>query len=378
MKRALAFLLCLFLLSPAFPAPAEMFETETVDSFGEIHTLFFIHCFILGEDSLKFYTSPRFTNEVGTEFLRKGIRKVIARWCNEGASLELERRQVGGKTVRITGIRVRPGIRMAEAYANGLTDRLTSVERDCLKKVAKVVEKLQRKYPPSSVELELAIYDYICDHLNYRTSDSASERDKLTSACYAFLNGEGNCQAYTDLFYLMTTMAGFEGYPISGDADGAHIWNTILISDKLVMVDVTFGDNGDEDYPPPYHYYFNFGLDRVGNHTWYKEVYDNEYLKKTDDKISFYSDQGDQFGTVVSDPKDAVRYCISRGKKGYSCSEILIRNKNCTAKEIVRVFTRSLNGTKYRNDKWNVCCIHRDEHTVLEFRWQTFGGKKLK
>lgn len=377
LRKALAFCLCLFLLCPAVPSPAE--ERETVETFGEISSLIFVHCFILGETRLEFNTSPHFANDADNDMIRKGIRKVINRWCMEGSSLDIERRMVGGKKVTVTGLQIRPGIRMAESYANGLTDRLTSTERDCLQKITKVVNKLKKKYPAGSVRLELAIYDYICDHVEYKTSDSPSEREKLTSACYAFLNGKGNCQAYSDLFYTMTTMAGFESSLLSGEDDGdPHIWNSILIDGELVMVDVTFGDDGTKKVPRPSHYFFNVGLDRLGDHTFYSLVYDLPYLKKTKEKLTYYSNKSNSYGTVVKDLKEALQYFASRGKKGYSGCEVLIKNKHYTSDEVNDFLSRNVTRSKYGYCEWWFQTDHHDGNTVISLCWHYFKGKKMK
>lgn len=375
-KKALSVVLCLVLLASVFPALADSDPPETISTFGDISSLFFLHGFILGEDSLEFYATTLFANETGEDLLREGIWDIISRWCSEGSKLSVRPYQYGAKAVKISNITMRPGIRMAEAYANGLTDRLSKTEKNCLKEIGRAVQDLQKKHPAGSVELELAIYDYICDRLEYRTSKSSAEREKLTSACYAFLNREGNCQAYADLFYTMTTIAGFETSVIAGEVDGGHVWNTILIGSDLVMVDVTFGDSGDSDVPIPNHYWFNFGLDRVGNHKWNKQVFDYEFLKKTRTNLTYYSNWNDFFGTTADSPSKAVEYCMGRGKRGKARCEVLLPGRHWSSQDFDGLLKKKTRGRRYC--EWTYWLDDEGPDTVLRLYWNSFDGKKLK
>jgi hypothetical protein len=59
----------------------------------------------------------------------------------------------------------------------------------------------------------------------------------------ALLDGKANCQGYTDAFYLLGNMAGFNVCRMFGrDEKEGHCWNGIMLDGKLYIVDVTFGD----------------------------------------------------------------------------------------------------------------------------------------
>ena len=67
--------------------------------------------------------------------------------------------------VKLYDIKLRSGLKMLAAYYNGDQSRLTSNEKKALQIISKAVDDMALKYPRGSVDLELAIYDYICDHL---------------------------------------------------------------------------------------------------------------------------------------------------------------------------------------------------------------------
>ena len=302
-------------------------------------------------------------------------------YCRDDYEVRWSRTSDGGLRVRLGNISLRPGLLMAEAYWAGNTGRLSPDEKKCLKQLTGITDKMVKQYGYATVDTELAIYDYICDHVTYRTyPKSDSRHNRCTSAANAFLYGWGNCQAYSDLFFLMTMMTGFDSGYISGLGNGgAHLWNTISIGGELVMVDVTYGDTEITKNPVQQtHYYFNFGRDRLGKHTWSPAVFDTSALaRKTNDKYSFYSNKNSRFGATASTAAEAAKYCVNQVGKGRKHLEVLIKGKTCDGKALESAMENRLKN--YRG-KWsyNYHFDQVDGNTVFRVNWILFKGKKVK
>ena len=233
------------------------------------------------------YFSSELVEKYTAEELIRMTRRATYMIC---ARIEEIRHSVlpdGTLRIRLIGLKLRSGERMLDAYLYGEESKLTAEEMRCLRDVEDVMEGLLRTYPEGSLELERAIFDYIAAHVTYQSYPTEDRRfEACTSACSAFLQGWGNCQAYSDLFCLMAGMGGFNVGRISGIAGDSHMWNWIglWVGDEYreYMVDVTFGDCGDGAD----HSYLNFGLDRAKDRIWYKELYPNSFEAVTDARLS--------------------------------------------------------------------------------------------
>ena len=119
----------------------------------------------------------------------------------------------------------------------------------------------------TDLEREKYIHDFICDRVVYKTDgtkDGTMPVPRHKTAIGAFFDGEANCQGYTDLFYVLATMAGFEvRKQIGGDwnwaeqSDNNHIWNVIKLDGRWYQVDVTWDDQEHSDAP---YIYANFNF----------------------------------------------------------------------------------------------------------------------
>ena len=68
---------------------------------------------------------------------------------------------------------------------------------------------------------------------------------RFVTAIGALIDGKANCQGYTDAFYMLTRMLGWDTGRIVGEAGGGgHIWNTVGFGNNTYCVDVTWGDHG--------------------------------------------------------------------------------------------------------------------------------------
>lgn len=212
-----------------------------------------------------------------------------------------------------------PGTRVALAYLNNDKRGLTGRELQLYNKAVNFINKLDTSKPKLYQELE--IYDFICNSTTYFTNNSyLNKTPEFCSAIGVFLNKKANCQGYTDAFYMLARMAGFQVGRISGKADGAdHTWNTIRLNSKWYMVDATWGDeafNSDTSYT-----YFNASKTLMAlTHRWYDDTIKYKNVSDTLDKnYLFYSSYAKANNLYVFNDantiySDAAKILISSNK----------------------------------------------------------------
>ncbi|MBQ8248542.1 MAG: hypothetical protein IJY93_01490 [Clostridia bacterium] len=140
-----------------------------------------------------------------------------------------------------------PGDHIVDAHRKGDTSSLTYDERLTYNKALEMVEEARRN-SNSMIELEIAIHDMLCESIVYDNSNGTYVADKNKpprhlTAVGALLDGRANCQGYTDAFYLLASLAGFEvGRQFVEDYETTHMTNTIRLDGKWYIVDVTYDD----------------------------------------------------------------------------------------------------------------------------------------
>ncbi len=178
-----------------------------------------------------------------------------------------------------------PGREILRAVANGTEAELPERLQETLEAAQKLAEACKSEDP---LETARKIHDALCSGVVYTDDEETDEDD---TAIGALLNGEANCDGYSDAFYLVGTLAGLEVRYQHGDSrvKGAgvvtfgdtvtHMWNLLLIDGSWRMVDVTWDD--DEGHDPDYTW-FNLGHDRASrSHVWNEEM-TVELLAETD------------------------------------------------------------------------------------------------
>lgn len=286
-KRIAAWLCILVLLFAALPVRADSIVAHT---FREVDEAMKQLVAGQGKTKVEFYTGSKFSDKVGREKMSKTISSLLTRWLSANTTIYYRNHGPFGMGFWIDDYRsIRPAIRMAEAWKRGNTKGLSKAEKKCLKQVVKVVDRIKKRAPSGSLKMEMQIFDWVCNHMSYRdypNSDPHAARNK--TAVGAFNAGRGNCQAYSELFYLMAVIGGLEVTFVSGYSDGdtdgpGHMWNAVKWKDEWYMVDCTWGD----DKSGPNHKYLNFGLDRARKlYDWSKQKNPLTFAKKTVRKYS--------------------------------------------------------------------------------------------
>jgi hypothetical protein len=123
------------------------------------------------------------------------------------------------------------------------------------------------------------IHDRLCEMVVYTDDESTDEDD---TAIGAILNGQANCDGYSDAFYLIGTLSGLNvryqhgdsydvGYHLSSLLDSVtHMWNLIEIDGTWRLIDVTWDDAEEAGIS---YTWFNLGKDRAARmHIWNEEM----------------------------------------------------------------------------------------------------------
>lgn len=132
-----------------------------------------------------------------------------------------------------------PGTRVANAYRNGDTSKLTSEEQELYRRAVEIVTEANKR--SSEAEKVRYIHDEICR----RVKEFKAENERNKTAIGALIDGHAQCQGFTDTFYMLGIMSGLNISRINGTMKGeSHAWNWITFSNgKSYCVDVTNGFN---------------------------------------------------------------------------------------------------------------------------------------
>lgn len=181
-------------------------------------------------------------------------------------------------------------------------------------------------------EKELAIHDYIISTYRYGGIDNDGNASlRAHEAAALVTQGEGVCEAYSELFYFMGKCAGLDVGFATGTSDGVpHMWNTIRLDGEYYHVDCT-SDDPSPDVPGRTRYnYFNLSTEMIlKDHT-----FDNkEGIDCSGTKYNYYTynnyivRSGDELADFISRQYDSGLRTITFRTEGYTInSATIIRN----------------------------------------------------
>ena len=141
-----------------------------------------------------------------------------------------------------------PGQRILWAWEHDDLSCLDEAELQAYEVAVDLVEQAKAEVGSDDlIALELWLHDWICDNVVYHNPSTYVNAEDYVGlrelTCIgAFLDGDVNCQGYTDAFYVLGTMAGMEIYKVFGASEEGHCWNAIWLNDWLYTVDVTYAD----------------------------------------------------------------------------------------------------------------------------------------
>lgn len=182
-----------------------------------------------------------------------------------------------------------PGARIVDAFFKDDTSKLNEDECLALEKAVEMVDEAQA-ISEDDWELELAIHDILAQHITYSHApidyDDPEDQPRHLSVVGALLDGSANCQGYTDAFYTLASIAGFEVGRLSVETPSEpHMVNTICLNDKWYVVDVTYDDSNDKMVN--YHL-FNVGMDFIGEEFYWPEEIETHSIVRKSDELNYY------------------------------------------------------------------------------------------
>jgi len=186
-----------------------------------------------------------------------------------------------------------PGNRIAEAHFSGNTSMLNDDEKQVLQ-IAEDMVSRAKGMTSDPFELELILHDMLLDKATYYKGSTdipdVNNPPRHLTAVGSLLDGRANCQGFSDGFYTLATIAGFNVDRMSGFTEGEpHMFNTIFLDGEWYVVDSTAhnndASNGDVEYLYPH---FNAGLDMCGSLSWYPE-YEHKPIAATSNGNYYYN-----------------------------------------------------------------------------------------
>ena len=269
-----------------------------------------------------------------------------------------------------------PGDRMVEAWKNGTESSLSSEEQAALQQAVSIVEQAKKEYS-EQMDLELALHDWLCDHIVY--NDSTAEISdpenppRYLTALGALLDGSANCQGYTDGFYVLASLAGFQTDRMSVSGGGTdHIVNTIELDGNWYVVDVTYDDLNDEVKEMKNHRLFNAGKDLCQEYSWEPWMEYRPVAQTSDDHYFYYlperlSEQG--YPKAFYNLEELGESVLKQYReKGRLEQELVLLRGDAQKKDLDAVLEEQ-NGEKNPGLNYQLFCTGRGNNTFFYIRF---------
>ncbi len=288
------------------------------------------------------------------------------------AQTELGEVETDGKTLTIRPVAY-PGIRIVAAWRADDLDALTEEEQRTYGKAQSLVQQAEAE-TDSPLALEAWLHDWLCENVTYDNTNAGlwtgrGELQPEWTATSALLEGRANCQGFSDAFYLLGSLAGFDVRFQYGTVGGeAHCWNAIMLDDgQWYYVDVTYDNDIERFLPDGKTYaYLNFGTGRETRTLWPNSR--SADIAQTDNPAyDLYRQNGAAFDTLDS----AARYCIEQ--HGQTQVTAMVKGAGTDHEDMSRTLQSMLNeqGIVAR---WTVYSVSTKEATYFTVQWNSFGG----
>lgn len=231
-----------------------------------------------------------------------------------------------------------PGARIICLYRNNRLNELTAQERILYNKAVEIASRAKR-VSADEYSLILNICQEISAMADYRLCSTPNcEGCILDNAYGVMLNGGGECDSFTDAFYLIASLAGLDAGYQHGDvtelynssaSDSGHIWNTVTLAGKTYFVDMT-GTNTSSKTGGITPRWMLMGNDTARfTHIWDSETALRTLSPTVDESHSYYHRENRVFTTPA-----AAAACIKQHKNSaYGSIDILLINQSASTNE---------------------------------------------
>ncbi|MBO4401653.1 MAG: hypothetical protein J5809_07390 [Selenomonadaceae bacterium] len=282
-----------------------------------------------------------------------------------------------------------PGAKVAYAYLNSNTKILSANEKTLYNLAVKIVN--EAKAQPTTLRMELYIHDAITSRATYYNDTQKMLNGKsvprFVTATGALIDKRANCQGYSDAFYMLGRMCGFEVRKVNGTTHNegsnskseGHMWNTIKLGGKTYFVDVTWDDDsfkfskrlGYNSY-----IYFNAPAEIASaTHAWDKNSFRN--LQVEPDACYYFTTpefaatNGDYFGFYVRNTATALDSVAKRiAVEGRKMSWVMTPyEENFSADNALKKLAREIlpKNYNYRSGTYNMGFARRGKYQLLFF-----------
>ncbi len=137
------------------------------------------------------------------------------------------------------------GIVLQEYLLDGEPNLSSDKEKELYSVMTDITEEI---IEPEMTDMDkvIAVHDYLIVNTIYSEKDGNAEY--LATASSVLIDGEGQCQGYSEAFTALLMLSGVETQVISGNAlDSSatyqpHAWNLVMIDGEWYHVDVTWDD----------------------------------------------------------------------------------------------------------------------------------------
>lgn len=264
-----------------------------------------------------------------------------------------------------------PGNRMVYAWRTGDDSMLSDEEKQVLQLALELVEQAKAE-SETSLDVERWLYDWLCAHITYENpnmdvEDEAYLQLRQLTCVGALLDGKANCQGYTDAFYLLGTLAGFDVCRIGGISEEPHSWNGILLNEKMYIVDATFGDLEMEG-------------DSAANYVWFNCGFDPEYYEidggvqvfpalthENDLSQSYYAGQE----TIFESLDEAAYYMLRQYKdNGEGWVYAAIQDTQISSEELFNALDDNMSKAGVWSIQWTEIIEYYGGNTYFAIRWE--------
>lgn len=255
-----------------------------------------------------------------------------------------------------------PGTRILSAFLTHAEDSLTGDLLQAAQTARQVIDECPFTSDYDTVRY---LHDWLCAHVNYKAMPE--ERPTLPRVCGAvgaLVDGEANCQGYSDAFRLLAALAGLEVRKQSGvDGNGEmHDWNVVRLNGKWYIVDVTWDDVEDGD---GWHYaYMNAGRD-VCDYTWDEVRCVAPVSGATDPSLWYYARENTAFSSLAEMAQAAY---AARRDQNQRVFYAMTRQAGLDWEDLSDAVMDCVN----RSDKaasWYIWCANRAGNMYYRLEW---------
>lgn len=257
-----------------------------------------------------------------------------------------------------------PGMYILSAFLTHTQDSLTGDLLKAAQVAQQVIDEGQSRFT-SDYETVRYLHDWLCEHVNYKAMpDERPTMPRVCGALGALVDGEANCQGYSDAFRLLARLAGLQVRKQSGvDGNGElHDWNVVCLRGEWYIVDTTWDDVEDGD---AWHYaYMNVGRD-VCNYTWDEARSVAPVSGTTDSDLWYYTRENACFDSLDALAQAAYAARSEQGQRVYYGAV----TQSDLDWEHLSDAVLDLTNRRGKAASWYIWCANRAQNTYYWLEW---------